>query len=229
MRFALLHSPLVGGSCWRAVMADFAERGIWAAAPKLPAWDAVTEPYYPALAATVTEQIALMHPVVLVVHSGAGSLAASVVAAAKGGVSQVIFIDAILPHPGRTWFETASPGLGESLRAKAADGQVPAWDQWFPTGALAASLPEGAARETFMAELTPTPLAYLEETAPDLDLPGDIGWSYLRLSKAYEDETRVAREQGIPTLRLERHHLAMVTHADEVASALVNLVRGDHG
>lgn len=227
MRFALLHSPLVGASCWRAVMADFAERGIWAAAPSLPAWDAVEAPYYRAMAASVAAQIALMHPVVLVAHSGAGSLAASIVAAAKGGVSQVIFVDAILPHPGRTWFETASPVLGDSLRAKAVGGEVPAWDQWFPPGALAASLPEGEARETFVSELTPTPLAYLEETAPEIDL--SAGWAYLRLSKAYEDETAVARAQGIPTLRLDRHHLAMMTHADEVASALTNLVRGDHG
>ena len=42
-------------------------------------------------------------------------------------------------------------------------------------------------------------------------------------------EAKVARGQGVPTLRLARHHLAMMTHADEVASALVNLVRGDHG
>ncbi|MFZ3007044.1 MAG: hypothetical protein WA047_12770 [Phenylobacterium sp.] len=229
MRFALLHSPLVGASCWRAVVADFAERGIWAAAPTLPAWDQLEAPYYPALAASVAEQIALMHPVVLGVHSGAGSLAASIVAAANGGVSQVIFVDAILPHPGRTWFETASPVLGDSLRAKVVHGQVPAWDQWFPEGALAATLPEGTTRETFVSELTPTPLAYLEETAPELDLPGDMGWAYLRLSKAYEDEAKVARGQAIPTLRLARHHLAMMTHADEVASALVNLVRGDHG
>lgn len=229
MRFALLHSPLVGPSCWRAVVGDFAERGIWAAAPTLPAWDRLEPPYYRALAARVAEQIALMHPVVLGVHSGAGSLAASIVAAADGGVSQVIFIDAILPHPGRSWFETASPALGDSLRAKVRDGEVPPWDQWFPPGALAGTLPEGAARERFAAELTPTPLAYLEETAPELDLPGDIGWAYLRLSKAYEDEAKVARGQGVPTLRLARHHLAMMTHADEVASALVNLVRGDHG
>ncbi|WP_340647260.1 hypothetical protein [Phenylobacterium sp.] len=227
MRLALLHSPLVGASCWRAVVKDFAERGIWAAAPTLPAWDRVEAPFYGALAAGVAAQIAAMHPVVLVVHSGAGSLAASVVAAANGGVSQVIFVDAILPHPGRTWFQTAAPSLGASLRARVVDGQVPAWDQWFPPGALAATLPEGEARETFVRELTPTPLAYLEETAPQLDLP--VGWAYLRLSKAYEDEAKVAREQGIPTLRLARHHLAMMTHADEVASALVNLVRGDHG
>ena len=219
----------MGASCWRAVLSHFTGRNIWAAAPRLPAWSELEAPYYPALAASVAEQIALMHPVVLVVHSGAGALAAAVAAAAGGGVSQVIFVDAILPHPGRTWFETASPALGDSLRAGAADGQVPAWDRWFPPGALAATLPEGDTRETFVGELTPTPLAYLEEVAPERDLPQDVGWAYLRLSKAYEDEARLARGQGIPTLRLARHHLAMMTHPEDVASALVNLVRGDHG
>lgn len=226
MRFALLHSPLVGASCWRATVDAFAGLGVWAAAPRLPALAGVSPPYFPALAADVAAQIAPMDPVVLVVHSAAGALATSVTAAAQGAVSQVIFADAILPNPGRCWFDTAADSLGATLRAGAQDGWVRSWDQWFPPGALAATLPEGPLRETFIAELPPTPIAYLEAAEPALDLPDDVGWSYLRLSKTYEDEAASARAQGVATLRLDRHHLAMLTHPGEVAAALINLVRG---
>lgn len=226
MRFALLHSPLVGASCWRPAIEAFADLGVWAAAPRLPPLAQVTPPYFPALAAEVAAQIAPMDPVVLVVHSGSGALATSVTAAAQGKVSQVIFVDAILPNPGRCWFETAGDALVRTLKEAARDGCAPPWDQWFPAGALAALLPEGGAREAFLAELTPTPMAYLEEAEPELDLPDDVGWAYLRLSKTYEDEAAVARAHGIATLRLDRHHLAMMTHPTEVATALINLVRG---
>ena len=226
MRFALLHSPWVGAGCWQAVVEAFAARGVWAVAPRLPSLAEVTPPYFPTLAQSVADQIAPLDPVVLVVHSGAGALATSVVAAAEGQVSQVIFVDAILPNPGRCWFETAGDALGAALRAAARDGCVPAWDQWFPPGTLGSLLPEGPMREDFAAGLSPTPIAYLEEVEPALDLPQDVGWSYLRLSKTYEDEASVARARGIATLRLDRHHLAMLTHPDEVATALINLVRG---
>ena len=226
MRFALLHSPLVGAGCWQAVVATFAGQGVWAVAPRLPSLAEVTPPYFPTLAQSVAGQVAPLDPVVLVVHSGAGALATSVAAAAQGRVSQVIFVDAILPNPGRSWFETTGDALGAALRAAARDGCVPAWDQWFPPDALGALLPDPAMREDFLAGLTPTPIAYLEEVEPALDLPEDVAWSYLRLSKTYEDEASVARAHGIATLRLDRHHLAMMTHPDDVATALINLVRG---
>jgi hypothetical protein len=52
--------------------------------------------------------------VVLAGHSGAGALLPAIVdeIAAGGDAADVavhcaIFVDAILPHPGQTWFETA--------------------------------------------------------------------------------------------------------------------------
>ncbi|WP_309643450.1 hypothetical protein [Phenylobacterium sp.] len=223
MRLILLHSPLVGPACWGEVPAELGARGYDAQVLALPPWDQVARPFYPALAAAVAQGIEADD--VLVVHSGAGGLAAPVAALAEGRLAAVVFVDAILPHPGRSWFETASAPLGEALRAAATNDRLPPWDQWFPPGAIAGLTPEGPLREAFLGELGPAPLAFFDEPAPALDVPPSLGWSYLRLSKAYEAEAGEARRLGRPTLRLELSHLAMMTHPEEVVSSLVQLVR----
>lgn len=227
MRWVLLHSPLTGPSVWRPAAAEAARRGLEVSLAELPDLSQVSAPYYPALATQVASQMgAGAGPAALVVHSGAGGLAASVVAAAPGLVAQVVFVDAIMPHPGRTWFSTAAAAFAETVRAGAEGGMVPPWDRWFPEGALAALIGDHARRKAFVRELKPTPEAFLDEPAPDLPMPGEVGWAYLRLSRAYEDEAREARRLGWPTLRRELHHLAPVTHASEVVSSLMNLIRG---
>jgi len=223
MRLILVHSPLTGPAAWGGVPAALVARGLGSLALGLPDWDDLRRPYYPALAAAVADSVEPGD--VLVVHSGAGGLAASVATLAEDRLAGAVFVDAILAHPGRSWFETASSQLGEALRAAAVDGMLPPWDQWFPPGAIAALTPEGPTRDAFLGELQAAPLAYFEEPAPALDMPDGVGWSYLRLSKAYEAEAARARAMGRPTLRLELSHLAMTTHPDEVASALVQLVR----
>jgi len=221
MHLILLHSPLVGASTWAPLADACAARGVAAHVPVLPAWTELHPPYYPALAAAVE----VGGPACLVAHSGAGALVPAILAEAQGLVRSVAFVDAILPHPGRSWFATAAPALGNALRAAAVEGAAPAWDQWFPAGTLGGLLPDPDQRAQFLAELTPTPLAFLEEPAPELVIPADVAWGYLRLSRAYEDEAGEARRVGAPTLRLDSHHLAMMTDPEPVLTALLNLMR----
>ena len=44
-------------------------------------------------------------PLVLVGHSGADALLPSVAAACDAAVAAAVFVDAILPHPGASWFD----------------------------------------------------------------------------------------------------------------------------
>jgi pimeloyl-ACP methyl ester carboxylesterase len=226
VRWVFLHSPLTGPSVWRPAATEAARRGIEVCVPELPELSRLRAPYYPALGVQAAGQMAGEGPAALIVHSAAGGLAATVVAAAPGQVAQVVFVDAILPHPGRTWFSTAADAFAQGVRAKAEGGMVPAWDRWFPEGALGALIGDHTRRKAFVRELRPTPEAFLDEPAPDLPMPDEVGWAYLRLSKAYEDEAREARRLGWPTLRRDLHHLAPVTHATEVVSSLMNLIRG---
>ncbi len=226
MRFILLHSPLTGPAAWTPVAAELARRGVEATVPAIPPLAVLAAPYYDSLARAVAVQaLGQGGPFILAVHSAAGGLAPGVVAAMRGQVRGVLYVDAIPPHPGRCWFETAGNGLTASLKARVQDGMIPAWDQWFPPGALEALLPEGPLRERFVGELSPTPLAWFEEPAPRIDLPGDVGWGFLRLSKAYEREAGEARRLGWPTLRRDLHHLAMATHPRETAEAMLALAR----
>ena len=70
-------------------------------------------------------------------------------------------------------------------------------------------------------ELEPIPVDYFEAPAPDVELR--LPCAYLQLSGAYEDEARVAGRQGWPVVRLPLHHLAMLTHAQSVATAIEGL------
>ena len=224
-RIMLLHSPLVGPSAWAACGAALAARGRAAEVVALPPVASLAAPFYPAMAAVVGQALAGGAPATLVVHSGAGALVPAIAAAAPGAVRSVLYVDAILPHPGRNWFATAGSDLGQALRAASQDGAVPAWDQWFPPGALGGLLADEAQRAAFLAELAPTPLAYLEEAAPEVDLPADMPWGYLRLSKAYETEAAEARRVGAPALRADLHHLAMMSDPEAVTTSMLQLIR----
>lgn len=227
MRFVLIHSPLTGPQAWTRVAVELGARGYEATRPVLPPLQALAAPLYENLAAVVAPQyLGQEGPFVLAVHSGAGGIAPALVAASGGQVAAVLYVDAIPPHPGRSWYETASDVLAASLRAKTdTAGMVPAWDQWFPPDALGSLLPDETQRAQFLAGLSPTPAAWLEARAPELDLPDNVGWGFLRLSKAYEREAGEARRLGWPTLRADLHHLAMMTHPAEVATAMLNLTR----
>jgi pimeloyl-ACP methyl ester carboxylesterase len=226
MRFILLHSPLTGPAAWAPTAAVLAARGVEVTRPVIPPMVALASPLYESAARAVAAQVLSQGgPFVLVVHSAAGGLAPAVVAACGDQVRGVLYVDAVPPYPGRCWFETAGDGLVASLKAKVANGLVPAWDQWFPPGALESLLPEGDLRARFTEELVPTPLSWFEEQAPELELPDNVGWGFLRLSKAYEREAGDARRLGWPTLRRDLHHLAVATHPEEVVGAMLALTR----
>jgi hypothetical protein len=221
-RIVLLHSPLLGPSAWRAVAAELTSRGRTAEAPAWPRLSTIDAGYYAALTDSLGATLdASPAPAILVAHSGAGALVPALAARMRAPVAGVIFADAILPHPGRSWFDTAPEALGEQLRTGAQDGRLPPWNDWWAPGALARLVPDAAKLTTITAELEPLPLAYFEEVAPAVELADPA--AYLQLSGAYEDERRIADGYGWPVARLPLHHLAMLTHPDAVANAIASL------
>ena len=215
----LLHSPLLGGLTWRAVAGALGARGLSARVAQWPRLTAFDADFYRSLANGVAAELA-DSPSIVVVHSGAGALVPAL-EAASDQVRGVIFADAILPHPGRSWFDTAPPQLADSLRSGAEFGMLPSWDRWWPPGALERLVPDAAQRQALTEELEPLPLAYFAEPAPPSQLAAPA--AYLQLSGAYEEEARFATRQGWPVVRLPLHHLAMLTHAEAVAGAIASL------
>lgn len=218
-RIVLLHSPLLGGRTWQAVAGALRDRGRSVEVPTWSELQSVSEGFYRSLATDMAARLG-EHPALVVVHSGAGALVPAL-QSAWGGLRGVIFADAILPHPGRSWFETAPPQLADSLRAGATFGMLPSWDQWWPPGALERLVPEPGVRTALIGELAPLPLAYFSEAAPPAGLEGPA--AFLRLSGAYDDEARGATRLGWPVVNLPLHHLAMLTHPEALAGAIISL------
>jgi hypothetical protein len=161
----------------------------------------------------------------LVVHSGAGGQAPSILKAMDKPAA-VIFADAILPHPGKSWMETASPALAARLRSRAVDGVVPPWNEWFVDDPLPAILHDRRQRQAFTAELPRIPLDWLETPAPVVEDWAPPFCAYLRLSLAYEPDAFDASALHWPVRRLHLNHLAMLTDPDRVAEELVSLTPG---
>jgi hypothetical protein len=156
-------------------------------------------------------------PIVLVGHSGAGSRLPAI-AAELGGVERAVFVDALLPHPGRSWAQTVPAEFVAKLESQAVDGRLPPWCEWWGDDAMQLLLTDDALRAEFVANCPRVDVAALHEVMPDVPVPPA---TYVQLSPAYETETAVAREMGWPTIVLDLHHLALLTDPEAVADALV--------
>jgi len=220
-RFVLLHSPLLGPLTWRAVAAALRDAGAMAETPAWPRLSEVEGEFYDTLADAMAAQIAAGEGApFLVAHSGAGPLL-PILAARLPNVAGVVLADALLPHPGASWFDTAPAALRDNLRSGVMAGLLPTWSDWWPPGALERLVPDAAIRAELIAELDPIPAAYFEEVAPAVPLAAPA--AYLKLSEAYEDEARLANRQGWPLVRLPMHHLAPLTDPVAVARSLEGL------
>lgn len=223
----LLHSPLVGALTWRPVAEALRTRRRRVLVPSLSPVFTGPGPYRPAFAAAAAAAVRDhgADEAVLVGHSGAGTHLPEITAALEGAGTAVvgaIHVDASLPHPGRSWSESAPAELRDRVRAMAVDGVLPPWHEWFPAGTLEELLPDPDLLTRFRADVPSLPLSYLDEVAPPGPAPEPA--AYLRLSPVYEPQAQEAERAGWPTTRLDTHHLAPLTEPGTVAAALVDLL-----
>lgn len=221
----LVHSPLTGAQAWAPAAAALRSLGHRVLVPDFEVVFDRDGPFHQAVAAAVAEQVESDGgAVVLVAHSGAGALVPAIAASVPGTVGAV-FVDALLPHPGRSWFDTVPPELGERLAGLAAGGVLPKWSEWFAPEAVAALLPDRAQREAFIAALPRLPLSYFTETAPEPQTVAAQWHTYVQLSDAYDAEAAAAVRSGWPVHRLEGDHLSILTRPEETARVIDGIVR----
>ena len=158
-------------------------------------------------------------PIVLVGHSGAGSRLPAI-ADQLAGVERALYVDALLPHPGRSWAQTVPADFVARLESQAVDGRLPPWPDWWGDDAMQLLLPDDALRARFVGDCPRVPVAALHEVMPEVPEPPS---AYVQLSAAYESETAEARERGWPTMALDLHHLAILTDPELVAAALMDI------
>jgi hypothetical protein len=164
-------------------------------------------------------------PDVIVGHSRAGAYLPGIATAAGNDRVQVLFVDARLPSPGRSWAGSLSPERLAWLRSIVRDGRLPTWDTWLPAHAMAELLPDPAQRDRVLSELPRLPWPLVEEVLPT---PGRA-WhrarrGYLQLSAAYQAEADTARTTGYRVRRDDADHLAVLTRPDVVAASLLKLL-----
>lgn len=221
-QLVLLHSPLVGPGTWSALAPLMRERGHTVSIPDYSNVLQGSPSYYEKIVRAACGVVGDGNRIVLVAHSGAGALVPAVAAVCK--TSAAIFVDALLPHPGKAWFETIPDALKAHLKKLTRDGRVPPWHEWWPKNAIKEMLGDQAAYERFASELRSLPLAFFEEAAPSSSTPAGLRCAYLQLSAGCEAEAQAAERSGWITAHFPRHHLAMLTHPEDVAAELDKLL-----
>jgi SAM-dependent methyltransferase len=212
----LIHSPLVGPLTWQGVAARLEAAGHPTLVPDLRGAND-----YRAIVASLAGQVSA-GSTVLVGHSGAGPIL-RLMADALGTVSSLVYVDARLPRPAVSWVDTAQADLLEHLKSTVdSDGRVAAWSDWWPAYELAGIIPDAVQRAAFVADQPRLPWTFFTEPGPDGRWRGPE--SYLLLSEPYEDAANRMRADGHPVVHLPLHHLAPLTHPDEVAAALLDLL-----
>ena len=217
----LVHSPLVGPFTWSLVAKPLQAGGFDVLVPTLTDSGETPPPYWQQLAACVRQALVSIpqeRPLVLVGHSGAGPLLPILAQAARRPVTAYLFVDAGLPHPGKTQLEE----LPEELRQLLAEGaRFPNWSD----EDLREELPDGRLRQQVLAQMQPRSLNFFEEVMPDVPgWPGAPG-GYILFTQGYRHFLEQAQSAGWPSRTFHAGHFYMLVDPIAVAAALVELMQ----
>jgi pimeloyl-ACP methyl ester carboxylesterase len=217
----LVHSPLVGPFTWSLVAKSLQADGFEVLVPDLTDSGETPPPYWQQHAECVRRALVSIppeRPLVLVGHSGAGPLLPALAQAARHPVSAYLFVDAGLPHPGKSQLEE----MPEELRRLLASGErFPNWKD----EDLREDLPDGRVRQQLLAQVQPRSLSYFEEVVPDVPGWPDAPGGYLLLTEGYRPYQEQAQRAGWPSRTLPAGHFHMLVDPDAVAAPLVELLQ----
>ena len=220
--FVLLHSPSVGPLTWAPVEDRLRASGAAVIVPSLVAVADAEPPIWRAVARTVAaaaDRLPPGRPVVLVAHSNAGLFVPVVVEALGRPVAGCLFVDTPLPaRAGAT--PVASPEFLAFLRAKAVDGRLPQWTQWWDDADVAPMFPDPQTRRAVSAEQPRLPLSYYEA-----QVPAPAGWDaapcgYLLFGPPYEPEAEEAGRRGWDVEHVPGEHLHQIVDPDAVTARI---------
>jgi alpha/beta hydrolase family protein len=224
----LVHSPLVGPFTWSLVAQHLQAGGFDVLVPTFTDSGETPPVYWQQHAASVQRALVSLpqeRPLVLVGHSGAGSLLPVLAQAARHPVKAYLFVDADLPHPGQSQLDemqASVPAFAQELRHHLAAGErFPHWSD----EDLREDLPDGRARQHLLAEVQPRPLSFFEEVMPEVPgWPGAPG-GYLLFTQGYRHYLEQAQRAGWPSRTFHAGHFHMLVDPASVAAALVEIMQ----
>lgn len=223
--FLLIHSPILGPSTWRGVADALEKRGHKTITPSLAPAFAGAPPYYAKAAEVVAAAMRSVsaNEIVVAAHAGGGPLLPLAIAAAAPARARAgIFVDAIMPHPGRSIFDETPVEIRDSFTAAAKNGKLPAWNKVFGDAAFAKELPDQRQRDALSKELIEMPLAFFDEHAPPNDPVKGVPIGYVQLTEPYQtqyDDALWMRWNA--RQELGGGYFALLTQAERVADAMV--------
>ena len=224
----LVHSPLVGPFTWSQVGQCLQASGFDVLVPALTDGGETPPPYWQQHAESVQRALASIsqeRPVVLVGHSGAGSLLPVIAQVAQHPVKGYIFVDAGLPHPGQSQLDemgASVPEFAQELRKSLASGErFPHWSD----EDLREDLPDELVRQHLLAEVQPRPLSFFEEVMPVVAGRPDAPGGYLLFTQGYSGFLEQAQRAGWPSRTFHAGHFHMLVDPVAVAAALVELMK----
>ncbi|MGC5615938.1 alpha/beta hydrolase [Georgenia sp. Z1491] len=142
-------------------------------------------------------------------------------------VRAVVMVDAVLPSPGRSWFDQQRPGAAEVMPLLAVDGATP----WFTRQEIDALFPGHGltdADHAWMASrVSGQPLGTYAEPAPDFELADSgVALGYVRCLRTDPPTSSVtASTPGWSYREIDAGHWPMVTAPEETAAVLDELAR----
>lgn len=225
----LLGGGGLGPWAWSRVTPFLHERGLTVVTPRLRATgDDDTPPATVTLTDWIDDlsaAVSSLDDVTLVAHSFAGYVAAGALDRIAGRLRSVVFLDAVLPRPGASWFEVMGAPTEDFMRSIARDGAIP----WFTREQLDRSYPGNG--------ITPADLAWMHEhvspqpigtyAVPALDRPlaslaGGVRLHYVRCLRTNPPAAPLAGEgPGWTLSTIDGSHWPMVTAPRETARRII--------
>lgn len=224
MRLVLVHSPYLGPGSWQPTADQLRALGWPVDLPDLRRFvrDRPCSSSFIAAAGAAIER-APSEQSIVIAHSRAGALLPAIASTQpRADVAALLYVDAVLPTPGRSWADEAPPERVASMRQLGRDGSLPRWSEWWDDHVLEQLIPDAPVRAGLLDEQPRVPTAFLDEPMPLDDWHGPSG--YLQLSSAYATFAQDARARGWPVEERALDHLATVTAPADVAAAIQALL-----
>jgi pimeloyl-ACP methyl ester carboxylesterase len=224
--FVLVHSPLVGPTTWQTVADVLRRRGMDAIVPTLRDAGA-GQPYWRQHAESAAQALADIpadRPLVLVGHSGAGTLLPLIRQRLPHPVAAYLFVDAGLPLDGMSRLgemEARGSAFGAQLRADLEAGRkYPEWTDEM----LRPTIPNDDLRRGIAAELQPRGLDFFIEPFPPLAAWPDAPCACVQFTASYDAAIAEARERGWPIRTFDNAgHFYMLVDPEGVTDAMLAL------
>lgn len=174
----------------------------------------------------VTEFLAAQqHELTLVAHSFAGYVAAGALARDASRIRTAVFLDAVLPKPGKSWFDVSGPAVEQFMTGLANNGAIP----WFTREQLDQLYPGHGISEAdyawMQAKLTAQPLATYAQPAiaEPLD-PAVTRLSYVRCLRTAPPAADINADRPGWTFRtLDAGHWPMITNPEATTQVIAEL------